>query len=592
MVHVVRSFLRVPSRTKTLNFQLNHFKQISNLTIKVPNGKGNKEEEISIEEFFSSGDKVTADSNLQVPEFLEEFKNFKKNQNKISQLNKFKSPFVEFSVNDLINLSINQNLPNDYSNYLSFQDSKERDIESYLKKFKGKILTGKTNIDLMIEYNDSEIKDIELFDYEINELEDDIKLRFELPQDDKILVNLISKIIELKFYDNNTDNNSGKLIELLEFLNNQPELYTYSNFYLIGCLINNLNDFTKISNISQTEINNLINSIINYIQINSDRFNKDEFLNFVKIYIKVLNIGINAAKNDTNFQFQDINNNLINLLNKYNSYSVEDQVGEELSEGVINGYEFLDDISVNLKLKLVKIFNKTNNFEANFKILNNLVNEDQVKPNIKLVEEYLQVIDLKFNKLNTNFKNKKNLFNYYTSSLISTLVIKEINSGIIEILLKYIKSFKELKFFLNYLQNCNNFKESVESLQLEIFNKIYSNEIKFSHNNNNLNNSINNAKLILYLIEFFQKNEINLNENTKFLISLIYAMNLIPVSSKYWLNEMGNHEVKENIELIIKELNNSIINNKGNDTNKDKVLPGLNQLEVENYLNYLNDLIK
>ncbi|OUM54082.1 hypothetical protein BVG19_g3426 [[Candida] boidinii] len=590
MVHVVRSFLRVPSRTKTLNFQLNQIKQISNLTIKVPNGEGNKEEEISIGEFFTSSDKVTADSNLQVPEFLEEFKNFKKNQNKISQLNKFKSPFVEFSINDLINLSINQNLPNDYSNYLSFQDSKERDIESYLKKFKGKILTGKTNIDLMIEYNDSEIKGIELFDYEINELEDDIKLRFELPQDDKILNNLISKITELKFYDNNTDNNSGKLIELLEFLNNQPELYTYSNFYLIGCLINNLNDFTKISNISQTEINNLINSIINYIQINSNRFNKDEFLNFVKIYIKVLNIEINAAKNDTNLQFQDINNNLINLLNKYNSYSVEDQVGEELSEGIINGYEFLDDISINLKLKLVKIFNKTNNFEANFKILNNLVNEDQVKPDIKLVEEYLQVIDLKFNNLSTNFKNKRNLFNYYTNSLISKLVIKEINSGIIEILLKYIKSFKELKFFLNYLQNCNNFKESVESLQFEIFNKIYSNEIKFSHNNNNLNNSINNAKLILYLIEFFQKNEINLNENTKFLISLIYAKNLIPVSSKYWLNETGNHEVKENIELIIKELNDSII--KGNDISKDKVLPGLNQLEVENYLNYLNDLIK
>ncbi|GMF07473.1 unnamed protein product [[Candida] boidinii] len=225
MVHVVRSFLRVPSRTKTLNFQLNQIKQISNLTIKVPNGEGNKEEEISIGEFFTSSDKVTADSNLQVPEFLEEFKNFKKNQNKISQLNKFKSPFVEFSINDLINLSINQNLPNDYSNYLSFQDSKERDIESYLKKFKGKILTGKTNIDLMIEYNDSEIKGIELFDYEINELEDDIKLRFELPQDDKILNNLISKITELKFYDNNTDNNSGKLIELLEFLNNQPELF-------------------------------------------------------------------------------------------------------------------------------------------------------------------------------------------------------------------------------------------------------------------------------------------------------------------------------------------------------------------------------
>lgn len=120
----------------------------------------------------------------------------------------------------------------------------------------------------------------------------------------------------------------------------------------------------------------------------------------------------------------------------------------------INGKgSFLATATATLKLDLLVAFVEARDFQSAFQCLNSLM-ASKVCPSPELTTDYIQLVSDTANAINSEFNDKKMVFNAYSTPVAKIMRTPEaMSSKMVSIIVPWL-SDNELKWFVNYLRLC------------------------------------------------------------------------------------------------------------------------------------------
>ena len=369
-----------------------------------------------------------------------------------------------------------------------------------------------------------------------------------------IFVEVFIKISK-KIKDKNNKNNIEKLIILFHFF--------IFNFYINDYNENNYKKF-ELNNINEIIINNknyILNN--NLIYISLLLFNKELLLkNFKETKKLFSNISKNFFNEDFNLNFDNNNNDYYNLI-----------INLKIDILNLNLKFHSNNFFENEENNFIKILNNEkniNNFLFNLKELNNfyyfknfsIYNRKNYLKEIKndefdlfsydkiLIEKILNEI-IEKNEIKINFELLFNFFNVYENIFNENFTLI-LNDKIKIFLNEYFKN--KINFNLNDL-NKNNYEKTLINIKLSnlIINKSFSENIckdiiNFFNQFNNISLTFEEKFNFVFFIEFYNENDLYLNKFQAFL-------NIIKNNKNFFSNE--------NKENYLKFINNNFLFNFG-----------------------------